>query len=66
MFLTEKKKLNSKNISCVIPTHNRDEYLKEAINSAIKQSQAPIEIIISKRNWLKNSILKRILILKNS
>ena len=47
MFLTEKKKLNSKNISCVIPTHNRDEYLKEAINSVIKQSQAPIEIIIS-------------------
>jgi len=39
--------MNEKNISCIIATHNRDEYLKEAINSAIKQIYHPLEIIIS-------------------
>ena len=39
--------MNELKISCVIATHNRDEYLKEAINSAIKQIYHPLEIIIS-------------------
>lgn len=34
------------NISCVITTHNRDEFLKDAISSVIKQTYLPIEIII--------------------
>ena len=36
----------NKNISCVITTHNRDEYLKDAVKSAIEQSYPPIEIVI--------------------
>ena len=40
------KKTNPINISCVIATHNRDEFLKEAINSAINQTHTPLEIII--------------------
>ena len=39
--------MTKKNISCIITTHNRDEYLKEAVYSAIKQTHPPIEIIIS-------------------
>jgi glycosyltransferase involved in cell wall biosynthesis len=39
--------MNEKNISCVVATHNRDEYLKEAIYSIIKQTRAPLEIIVS-------------------
>ena len=39
--------MSQKKISCVIATHNRDEYLKEAIYSIIKQTNAPLEIIIS-------------------
>ena len=35
-----------KNISCIIATHDRDEFLKEAIYSAIKQTSPPLEIII--------------------
>ena len=35
-----------KNISCIIATHNRDEFLKEAIDSALNQTNPPIEIII--------------------
>ena len=35
------------NISCVITTHNRDEYLKEAIHSVINQTFLPLEIIVS-------------------
>ena len=35
------------NISCVITTHNRDEYLKEAIYSVINQTFLPLEIIVS-------------------
>lgn len=38
------KKLN--NISCVIATHNRDKFLSEAVDSVIKQTYPPIEIII--------------------
>lgn len=34
-------------ISVVIATHNRDEYLKEAIISAINQTYSPEEVIIS-------------------
>lgn len=34
-------------ISCVISTHNRDEFLKEAIESVIQQNNLPIEIIVS-------------------
>ena len=34
-------------ISVVIATHNRDEYLKEAVNSAINQTYPPAEILIS-------------------
>lgn len=34
------------NISCVIATHNRDSFLKEAVKSAIEQSYSPKEIII--------------------
>lgn len=33
-------------ISCIIPTHNRNEYLIEAINSVLKQTMLPDEIII--------------------
>ena len=36
-----------KNISCVITTHKRDEYLKDAIYSVIKQIHSPLEILIS-------------------
>ena len=39
--------MSQKKISCVIATHNRDEYLKEAIYSIIKQTNPPLEIIIS-------------------
>jgi len=39
--------MNQKNISCVISTHNRDEFLKEAIESVIQQNSPPIEIIVS-------------------
>ena len=35
-----------KNISCIIATHDRDEFLNKAINSAINQTQPPLEIII--------------------
>lgn len=34
------------NISCVIQTHNRDEFLKGAIFSVIKQTYPPVEIIV--------------------
>ena len=33
-------------VSVIIPTYNRLEYLKEAINSAIKQTYQNIEIIV--------------------
>ena len=33
-------------ISVVIPTHNRDDLLKHAIDSALKQRQLPVEIIV--------------------
>ena len=39
--------MNIKNISCVIATHNRDEYLKDAVYSVINQTYPPFEIIIS-------------------
>ena len=39
--------MKKKTISCIIPTHDRDEYLKEAINSVLSQSTLPLEIIIS-------------------
>ncbi|WP_440650497.1 glycosyltransferase family 2 protein [Candidatus Pelagibacter sp. HIMB1495] len=39
--------MRKKNISCVITTHNRDEYLKDAIYSIIKQTYSPLEILIS-------------------
>ncbi len=39
--------MNKKNISCIIATHNRDEFLIEAVNSIINQSKSPSEIIIS-------------------
>ena len=41
-----KKKIDQIDISCVIATHNRDNFLKQAIKSAIKQTHPPIEIII--------------------
>ena len=37
----------TKNISCIIPTHNRDKYLSEAVYSAINQAYPPLEIIVS-------------------
>jgi glycosyltransferase involved in cell wall biosynthesis len=40
------KKLSQVNISCVIATHNRDDFLKEAVHSVNKQTYAPLEIII--------------------
>lgn len=39
--------MENKNITCVITTHNRDAYLKEAVYSAINQTTPPFEIIIS-------------------
>ena len=33
-------------ISCVIATHNRDDFLKEAIDSVLEQTFPPVEIII--------------------
>lgn len=33
-------------ISCIIPTHNRNEFLAEAIGSVLKQTVQPLEIII--------------------
>ena len=39
--------LDKEKISCVITTHNRDEYLKDSVNSAINQTAPPFEIIIS-------------------
>ena len=33
-------------ISCIIPTHNRGDYLKEALNSVICQTREPDEIIV--------------------
>ena len=47
--------MNQKSISCVIPTHNRDEFLKESIYSAINQSYPPVEIIISDNIPSKNT-----------
>tara|TARA_B100000900_G_scaffold301215_1_gene259796 strand:- start:740 stop:1522 length:783 start_codon:yes stop_codon:yes gene_type:complete len=38
--------IKKKDVSCVIATHNRDEFLKEAIHSVIRQSQPPVEIIV--------------------
>ena len=35
-----------KNISCIIATHDRDEFLKGAIQSVLKQTQPPLEIIV--------------------
>jgi len=35
------------NISCIIPTHNRDNFLKEGVYSAINQTFPPVEIIVS-------------------
>tara|TARA_B110000858_G_C17789535_1_gene469071 strand:- start:459 stop:1235 length:777 start_codon:yes stop_codon:yes gene_type:complete len=49
--------MNEKNISCVIATHDRDEFLKEAIYSAIKQTNTPFEIIISDNVPNKNTEL---------
>ena len=46
MIISEKKKLDPNKISCIIPTHNRDEFLKDAINSVIEQTQPPIEISV--------------------
>ena len=40
------KNIKQNNVSCVIATHNRDDFLKEAIKSVIQQSQPPEEIII--------------------
>ena len=40
------KILDQINISCVIATHNRDSFLKEAIKSVTHQTSPPIEIII--------------------
>jgi glycosyltransferase involved in cell wall biosynthesis len=57
-MLNRKKILNSKKISCVIPTHKRDEYLEEAINSVIKQTQLPLEIVVS--NNAPNDETKRV------
>ena len=39
--------VKKKSISCVITTHNRDEYLRDAVYSAINQTKPPYEIIIS-------------------
>ena len=39
--------MNQNKFSCIIATHNRDEYLKEAIQSIINQTYPPFEIIIS-------------------
>lgn len=39
----QKKKLN---ISCIIPTHNRNIYLQKSINSIINQTIEPIEVIV--------------------
>lgn len=33
-------------ISCIIPTHNRNEFLVEAVNSVLSQTFQPFEIII--------------------
>lgn len=52
------KNINQLNFSCVIATHNRDEFLKKAIHSAINQSHSPIEIIIV--NNLPNTQTKEI------
>ena len=40
------KKFSQINISCVIATHNRDNFLKEAVLSVNKQTCVPLEIII--------------------
>ena len=34
-------------VSVIIPTYNRPEYLKQAINSAVKQTYQNLEIIVS-------------------
>lgn len=47
----------TKNISCIIPTHNRDKYLSEAVYSAINQTYPPVEIIISDNIPSKNTEL---------
>ncbi len=47
--------MNQKSISCVIPTHNRDKFLKEAIYSVINQTYSPLEIIISDNIPSKNT-----------
>ncbi|MBD0261856.1 MAG: glycosyltransferase family 2 protein, partial [Tolypothrix sp. Co-bin9] len=42
-------KIDSKKslVSVIIPTYNRPKYLKQAIESAIKQTYKNIEIIVS-------------------
>ena len=52
----------NKNISCIIATHNRDEFLIEAVNSIINQSKSPSEIIISNNypNKKLNYLLKKL------
>ncbi len=36
-----------KSFSCIIPTHDRDQFLEECVKSVVNQSYPPIEIIIS-------------------
>lgn len=60
MFYIQKKKLDPNSISCVISTHNRDDYLKDAVNSVINQTQPPLEIIVS--NNLPNEKTKNIIL----
>jgi glycosyltransferase involved in cell wall biosynthesis len=42
-------KIDSQNslVSVIIPTYNRPKYLKQAIESAVKQTYKNIEIIVS-------------------
>lgn len=58
--------LENKTISCVISTHNRDEFLNEAVDSVINQTSPPIEIIISDNVPSQNTRLLIEKIAKNS
>lgn len=39
--------MKKKTISCIIATHKRDKFLKQSIESVLKQTHPPLEIIIS-------------------
>lgn len=58
MVLLSILRIMNKTISCIIATHNRDDFLKDAIHSIIKQTYKPLEIIVA--NNIPNEKTKKV------